>query len=74
MPETRHDCPGQCGRSVSHRMFACPDCWHRLPAHIRAAVTAAWHHRAEHRTDHRDAMREANTWYAINPVAARSTP
>ncbi len=28
---TKHPCPGQCGREVPQRLFACADCWAILP-------------------------------------------
>lgn len=33
-----HRCPGQCGRDVPDRLFACLGCWRELPESLRRKI------------------------------------
>jgi len=55
-----HDCPGGCGRQVKHSLFACRDCWRRLPADLRRPITGNYGRDA---AAHFEAMRDAHRWY-----------
>jgi hypothetical protein len=68
MPERRHDCPGECGRTVGYRMFACPDCWRRLPGELQADVLRTFRRRSTDPAAHRRAMLAANNWYRAHPL------
>lgn len=70
--DTRHDCPGQCGRKVSRAMLACYDDWHRLPEDLRHAVSRADAIRRRSPDDpdriraHRQAVVACIAWYRAN--------
>lgn len=56
-----HPCPGGCGRQVPNRLFACKDCWWRLPRELRLEISRT------HRRDpigHAEAMADASAWFA----------
>lgn len=62
-----HDCPGNCGRQVAHRRYACATCWPRLPRELQLAITT------NHGRDlggHGDAMRVARRWFVEHPLSA----
>lgn len=73
MTDTRHPCPGQCGRTVAHTMLACRDDWNRLPHNLRVAVMEANILRRKDPGDnekgraHRALVAEALAWYRANP-------
>lgn len=67
LPAT-HDCPGGCRKPVPHHIFACRDCWIRLPSNYRRDIRATYnidHH------EHAQAMVRAMVWYRSHP---RRTP
>lgn len=68
MAEKRHDCPGECGRTVGYRMFACPACWRRLPGVHQADVMRSFRRRATEPAAHRRAMLAASNWYRAHPT------
>lgn len=35
-----HECPGGCGRAVTDRLFACGNCWGRLPRDLQRPIVA----------------------------------
>lgn len=35
-----HGCPGACGRAVPNRLFACVNCWARLPRDLQRPIVA----------------------------------
>lgn len=69
--EPTHDCPGGCGTAVPHHLFACRDCWRRLPSAYRVVIGRTWHHGAEEA--HARAMVNAMHWYREN-TPTPSTP
>lgn len=40
MAARTHECPGGCGRAVPNRLFACGDCWGRLPRDLQRPIVA----------------------------------
>jgi hypothetical protein len=56
-----HECPGRCGTYVSNSIFACSECWNRLPAELRARISSAA--RGSDRWKHIRAMVAAINWY-----------
>lgn len=68
----RHDCPGQCGRRVIHKMLACGPCWLELPQQLRDNVVRADKIRQRKPLDgaliraHRSAVTAALAWYRAN--------
>lgn len=58
-----HECPGGCAERVTRRLFACRDCWYRLPESYRRAIQR--HHRRNTRL-RAIAVSEAHAWYAAN--------
>lgn len=59
-----HTCPGGCGRAVIRNMFACVDCWRRLPQEYRTPIlTARW---ANDFARHSRAMVDAMQWYRLD--------
>lgn len=60
-----HWCPGGCQRRVPNRLFACGDCWVRLPFRYQQPISA--NYRRDH-DKHAEAMAAAVQWYADNPV------
>lgn len=59
-----HDCPGGCGSPVVRNMFACRDCWRRLPQDFRTPIlTSRW---ANDHASHSRAMTDAMTWYRMD--------
>lgn len=56
-----HTCPGGCGRSVPDHLFACGNCWFRLPIFLRNAIRATYKFDPD---AHQDAMAEAMKFYA----------
>lgn len=56
-----HDCPGGCGTAVAHHLFACRDCWRRLPYAHRSLITTSYRRGDDER--HARAMVNAMTWY-----------
>ena len=75
MSDTRHDCPGHCGRRVARSRLACAPCWFRLPEQMRATVTRADNIRRRKPRDadairgHRSAIVAAFNWYRDNTPA-----
>lgn len=75
LASARHDCPGQCGRRVTHAMLACAHCWARLPEDLRHAVARADAIRRRDPVDpdriraHRIAVVACLTWYRQNTGA-----
>lgn len=66
-----HWCPGGCQRRVPDRLFACGDCWVRLPFQYQQPISATY------RRDpnaHHEAMRAARRWYQDNPLPNDATP
>lgn len=58
-----HPCPGLCGRDVPNRLFACWDCWQRLPEKIqRPMLNTLWFDPEAHAR----AIEDANLWYREN--------
>lgn len=60
-----HDCPGGCGTPVVRNMFACRDCWARLPQddHRTPILTSRW---ANDWSAHSRALTEAMKWYRVD--------
>jgi hypothetical protein len=69
MTTTDHLCPGDCGNRVVNDLFACRECWYRLPIPMRYDITR------HHRTDpdlHAHAMADAIRWYRTHPLGGHS--
>lgn len=62
-----HDCPGGCGRQVTHDRLACRRCWYRLPSGLRGRIWRAWWGGSDSRAAHGRAIREAEQWFRDNP-------
>lgn len=66
MGEAYRVCPGGCGKQIPRALVACPQCWARLPAPLRAAVNRTYEAR---RTSgpaswaHLRALSQALDWY-----------
>jgi hypothetical protein len=60
-----HDCPGGCGRPVERHRVACRECWYRLPADLRRAITNNWKRNLD---AHRLALVDAVQWYRDHPA------
>ena len=54
-----HECPGECGRSVPHRYYACRACWFRLPVDLRDRIS---HTKGRNMAAHAQAMAVARQW------------
>lgn len=63
-----HPCPGGCGRTVPRVLFACRQCWRRLPATLRQAVNHTYSNGSP--GAHHAAMAEASQWYRLYPCPA----
>lgn len=80
MPNTRHDCPGQCGRTVRHDQVACHWCWPQLPSNLRRAISTTFAARLRNPADtsralaHRIALQDCLTWYRDNTTKETTTP
>lgn len=68
---TTHACPGGCGRRVARHLYACADCWHRLPPDLAVAVWRGYR-RGPGSPEHVAAMAGAADWYAANPRGGAS--
>ncbi|HEX5119815.1 MAG TPA: hypothetical protein VFW65_31910 [Pseudonocardiaceae bacterium] len=65
LADPTHGCPGGCGVDVPHNLFACRDCWRRLPYPYRSMITTSYRRGDDER--HARAMVNAMTWYRANP-------
>lgn len=62
-----HSCPG-CPTTVARRLYACPDCWSRLPDPYRQAIA----YNAGNPVVQQDAMDQAAVWFRENPAVVAS--
>jgi hypothetical protein len=64
-----HPCPGGCTIRVPDGLFACADCWYRLPPPLRGAIIIEYRKRAR-RDAYKQACGAARAWYT-EAAAAR---
>lgn len=69
VPST-HDCPGGCGTPVEHELFACKECWHRLPSRYCYDIRSTYN--VDHH-EHAQAMVRAMTWFRAHPPRKTTT-
>lgn len=72
-----HECPN-CGAHIRGAMFACRNCWPRLPPNLRTAILRAWGRRragvATAEAEHEAAKATALRWFVEHPKKEPKTP